>query len=244
MLPNENDDALENDAADAEGVDDAALSNEADGAAADAGAVDSSDDAAATAVDESAAADEPVASTPEAPASEGAPDTDEPDTNEPDTNEMNETTSEEEARIRQELGVGNAKIEVNQQVIDDLLQGAVVGYERIFDDTVLGGGGRGARDFGIGLPGDADATPVQENLSLLRDVHMNVKVELGRGHMYLKDILRLGQGSVVELERLAGDPLDIYVNDKVIARGEVLVLNENFCIRITEIFNPADVLKE
>ncbi|MEM7168413.1 MAG: flagellar motor switch protein FliN [Planctomycetota bacterium] len=149
----------------------------------------------------------------------------------------------EETEIRQELGIGNAKIEVNQQVIDELLQGAVVGYERIFDDTVLGGGGL-ARDYGIGLPGNADATPVQENLSLLRDVHMNVKVELGRGHMYLKDILRLGQGSVVELERLAGDPLDIYVNDKVIARGEVLVLNENFCIRITEIFNPADVLKE
>ena len=69
-------------------------------------------------------------------------------------------------------------------------------------------------------------------LELLKDVHMKVKVELGRGRMYLKDILRLGQGSVVELERLAGDPLDIYVNEKVIARGEGLVLNENFCIRI------------
>ena len=69
------------------------------------------------------------------------------------------------------------------------------------------------------------------------------EVELGRGRMYLKDILRLGQGSVVELERLAGDPLDIYVNDKVIARGEVLVLNENFCIRITEICNPEEMLK-
>ena len=62
--------------------------------------------------------------------------------------------------------------------------------------------------------------------------------------MYLKDILRLAQGSVVELERLAGDPLDIYVNEKVIARGEVLVLNENFCIRITEIFSPAEVLAQ
>ncbi len=162
-----------------------------------------------------------------------------------DSGEPMELNNEDEAQIRQELGIGAAKIEVNQQVIDDLLQGAVVGYERIFEDTVLGANGGGlARDYGIGLPGNADATPVQENLNLLRDVHMHVKVELGRGHMYLKDILRLGQGSVVELERLAGDPLDIYVNERVIARGEVLVLNENFCIRITEIFNPADVLKE
>ena len=86
--------------------------------------------------------------------------------------------------------------------------------------------------------------PVDENLGLLRDVHMKVKVELGRGRMYLKDILRLGQGSVVELEKLAGDPLDIYVNEKVIARGEVLVLNENFCIRITEICTPAELISK
>ena len=77
----------------------------------------------------------------------------------------------------------------------------------------------------------------QVDLSLLMDIPLQVTVELGRARMTIDSLLRLVQGSVVELERLAGDPLDIYVNEKVIARGEVLVLNENFCIRITEIYN-------
>ena len=79
-------------------------------------------------------------------------------------------------------------------------------------------------------------------LDLLRDVSLKVKVELGRGKMLLKDILRLCRGSVVELEKLAGDPLDIYANERLIARGEVLIMNENFCIRITEILSTEDCL--
>jgi flagellar motor switch protein FliN/FliY len=56
--------------------------------------------------------------------------------------------------------------------------------------------------------------------------------------MYIEDILKLGKDAVVELDKLAGDPLDILVNDKLVAQGEVLVLNENFCIRITRIVSP------
>lgn len=83
----------------------------------------------------------------------------------------------------------------------------------------------------------------QTQINLLKDVSVKVRVELGRGKMYFKDILRLTNGSVVELNKLAGDPLDIYVNERLIAKGEVLVLNENFCIRITEIFSPEEVLR-
>jgi flagellar motor switch protein FliN/FliY len=66
-------------------------------------------------------------------------------------------------------------------------------------------------------------------------VTLRVKIELGRTQMYVEDVLRLNTNSVVELDKAAGDPVDIYVNDRYVARGEVLVLNENFCVRISEI---------
>ena len=72
-------------------------------------------------------------------------------------------------------------------------------------------------------------------IDLLGDVDLNVTIELGRTEMLVEDVLRLGNGSVVELDKLAGDPVDVYVNGRHIARGEVLVLNDNFCIRISEI---------
>jgi flagellar motor switch protein FliN/FliY len=72
-------------------------------------------------------------------------------------------------------------------------------------------------------------------LELLRDVQLDLKIELGRTHMYLEDVLRLKQGVVVTLDKLAGDPVDIYANGRLIARGEVLVLNDNFCVRVAEL---------
>jgi flagellar motor switch protein FliN/FliY len=73
------------------------------------------------------------------------------------------------------------------------------------------------------------------SIDLLRDVELNVKIELGRSRMLVEDVLKLGEGSVVELDKLAGDPVDVFVNDRLIARGEVLVLNDNFCVRVNEI---------
>ncbi len=73
------------------------------------------------------------------------------------------------------------------------------------------------------------------HLGLLDDVALRVKVELGRTQMYVEDVLRLNTASVVELDKAAGDPVDIFVNDRHVARGEVLVLNDNFCVRISEI---------
>jgi flagellar motor switch protein FliN/FliY len=72
-------------------------------------------------------------------------------------------------------------------------------------------------------------------IEMLNDVDLDVVIELGRSRMLVEDVLKLGTGSVVELDKLAGDPVDVYVNDRLVARGEVLVLNDNFCIRISEI---------
>lgn len=81
----------------------------------------------------------------------------------------------------------------------------------------------------------------RSDLELLSDVHMNVRIELGRTRMFVEDVLRLGDGAVVELDKLAGDPVDVYVNDRKVARGEVLVLNDNFCVRISEILDLREV---
>jgi flagellar motor switch protein FliN/FliY len=81
----------------------------------------------------------------------------------------------------------------------------------------------------------APASTTAATLDLIRDVELNLKIELGRTHMYLEDVLKLRKGSVVPLDKLAGDPVDIYVNGRLIARGEVLVLNDNFAVRVAEL---------
>ncbi len=84
--------------------------------------------------------------------------------------------------------------------------------------------------------GDAKPAPAEQRaIDLLSDVNLNVKIELGRTRMLVEDVLRLAEGCVVELDKLAGDPVDIYVNERHVARGEVLVLNDNFCVRVSEI---------
>lgn len=85
--------------------------------------------------------------------------------------------------------------------------------------------------------GDGGGSGDRSDLDLLSDVQMNVRIELGRTRMFVEDVLRLGDGAVVELDKLAGDPVDVYVNDRKVARGEVLVLNDNFCVRISEILD-------
>lgn len=83
------------------------------------------------------------------------------------------------------------------------------------------------------------AAPSEEiaTLDLIRDVELDLRIELGRTHMHLEDILKLRKGSVVPLDKLAGDPVDVYVNGRLIARGEVLVLNDNFCVRVAELLS-------
>jgi flagellar motor switch protein FliN/FliY len=85
-------------------------------------------------------------------------------------------------------------------------------------------------DFSGAPPSAEGAT-----LELIRDVELDVRIELGRANMHLEEVLKLHKGSVVPLDKLAGDPVDVYVNGRLIARGEVLVLNDNFCVRIAEL---------
>lgn len=85
----------------------------------------------------------------------------------------------------------------------------------------------------------ADLPTEARGIDLLGDVSLNVKIELGRTRMLVEDVLRLSAGAVVELDKLAGDPVDVYVNDRPVARGEVLVLNDNFCVRINEILTDS-----
>jgi len=95
-----------------------------------------------------------------------------------------------------------------------------------------------ALDFPDLVPEEAAGADSSGALSLLNDVQLHVKIELGRTKMYVEDVLSLNENSVVELDKAAGDPVDIYVNDRHIARGEVLVLNDSFCVRISEIIHP------
>lgn len=94
----------------------------------------------------------------------------------------------------------------------------------------------------LGTASGASNTP---NLNLLMDVQMSVTVELGRTKMYIKDILGLGEGSIIELDKLAGEPVDLLVNGKLIAKGEVVVvvIDENFGVRVTDIVSPIDRIK-
>jgi flagellar motor switch protein FliN/FliY len=86
----------------------------------------------------------------------------------------------------------------------------------------------------------APASTERASLELLRDVELDLRIELGRTHMYLEDVLQLRRGSVVPLDKLAGDPVDVYVNGRLVARGEVLVLNDNFCVRIAQLVTGDD----
>jgi flagellar motor switch protein FliN/FliY len=81
------------------------------------------------------------------------------------------------------------------------------------------------------------------NIDLLMDVKMPIAIELGRTEMPISEILTLGPGSVVELDKLAGEPVDLLVNGKIVARGEVVVVDENFGVRITMLMSPQERLK-
>lgn len=90
-------------------------------------------------------------------------------------------------------------------------------------------------EISAAVGGQADPHDPDRGIDLLGDVDLDVSIELGRTEMLVEDVLKLQSGSVVELDKLAGDPVDVYVNGRLVARGEVLVLNDNFCIRVSEI---------
>ena len=83
-----------------------------------------------------------------------------------------------------------------------------------------------------------------QSLDFILDIPLKVTVELGRTRMLIRDILQLSQGSVVELAKFAGEPLEVLVNDKLVARGEVVVVNEKFGIRLTDIISPVERIEQ
>jgi flagellar motor switch protein FliN/FliY len=78
------------------------------------------------------------------------------------------------------------------------------------------------------------------DIDFILDIPLTLTVELGKSRMLISDLLQLGQGSIVELSKIAGEPMEVYVNQRLIARGEVVVVNEKFGVRLTDIISPAE----
>ena len=103
-----------------------------------------------------------------------------------------------------------------------------------------------AEGKGAGPEGDKSSGVAKEvsNLDFILDIPLEISVELGRTRLLISELLQLGQGSVIELNKLSGEPLEIFVNQRLIARGEVVVVNEKFGIKMTDILNPIDRVKQ
>lgn len=148
-----------------------------------------------------------------------------------------------------EAGAGEAKLDSAGRPFDDAaaMMEAAIAEEKAAAADGDAAPGQPAPQGSAPLPENAVAldlpdfnrtaadAPDDKSIDLLNDVDLNVKIELGRTSMVVEEVLKLGEGSVVELDKLAGDPVDVLVNDRLVARGEVLVLNDNFCVRISEI---------
>jgi len=178
------------------------------------------------------AANKPDPTPADAPASQGedqaAPATDTP-----------ESPSDQTAE-----GSADASEEQDQSSMEGAASAALAAAEEAAAAARSAQGGSQSGDTsGEGVGGAFQPPPVESESSgagasgidLLSDVNLDVKIELGRTRMYVEDVLRLAEGAVVELDKLAGDPVDVYVNDRHVARGEVLILNDSFCIRVNEV---------
>lgn len=89
-----------------------------------------------------------------------------------------------------------------------------------------------------------DSQEEVRNLEFLMDVPLQVSVEVGRARLLIKDLLQMREGYVVELEKLAGEPLDVYVNSRLIARGEAVLVNDKFGLRLTDVVSPSERLEK
>lgn len=144
-------------------------------------------------------------------------------------------------------------MQAQQQGMGGMAQG---GYQQqpMYQQSMMGGqqqpGGYASPMMGMAAP---NVQPVQfanlnmgrggqesGNIGLIMDVYMELTVELGRTKKLIKDILGIGEGTIIELDKLAGEPVDILVNHKLIAKGEVVVIDENFGVRVTEIVSPME----
>jgi len=100
------------------------------------------------------------------------------------------------------------------------------------------------RQPAFGELSDDNGTAGARDINFLLDIPLVVMIEIGRTKMLIRDLLQLGQGSVVELDKMVGEPMEVFVNGKLIARGEVVVINEKFGIRLTDIISPSERIQQ
>lgn len=122
---------------------------------------------------------------------------------------------------------------------DDILNQFNIDPNQLQDDQIFGG----VADFPEFDESSTRSPMSNDKLDFLKDLQLNVYIELGRTQMQIKDILELERGYVIELDKLASEPVDIFVNNKKIAEGEVVVIDKHFGIRITNLVDAADRLK-
>jgi flagellar motor switch protein FliN/FliY len=92
--------------------------------------------------------------------------------------------------------------------------------------------------------GAASQHPDLKNIDFLLDIPLNISVEVGRSKILIKDLMQMREGYVIELDKLAGEPLDLYVNSRLIARGEAVLVNEKFGLRLIDVVSPAERLEK
>ncbi|HHL40480.1 MAG TPA: flagellar motor switch protein FliN [Deltaproteobacteria bacterium] len=142
-----------------------------------------------------------------------------------------------------------AVAEENSQSLDDMW-GAALAEQQAADSS-----GSGEKTV-LNPKAAVDAQPAEfksladsstgsvANMELIMDIPVTVTVELGRSRIVINDLLQLGQGSVLEIDKIAGEPMEVLVNGKLIARGEVVVVNEKFGVRLTDIVSPMERIKQ
>ena len=120
---------------------------------------------------------------------------------------------------------------------DEILSQAAVGEGE--DDPEVSGNDGGSSGSAASV-GKTSLKPGDMDINFLLDVNLSIMVEVGRTHMLIEDLLRLEENSIVELDSMVGQPLNIRANEKLVARGEIVVINEKFAVRITDIISPDD----
>jgi flagellar motor switch protein FliN/FliY len=129
----------------------------------------------------------------------------------------------------------------NQEDMADAWAAAL--EEQGTEEGAAGGGEPQAAEFD-NLEDTAQPLPDEANLDVILDIPVTISMEIGRTHISIRNLLQLNQGSVVELDRLAGEPMDVLVNGTLVAHGEVVVVNEKFGIRLTDVISPAERVKK
>jgi flagellar motor switch protein FliN/FliY len=155
--------------------------------------------------------------------------TQQPESEQPAVAEANETAPAEDDSASQT----SAEAPLGTDDIEKLLDQASESLEQAAGEGVSPSGE--ARPYSLSDLSPSPDPAERQPIDLLGEVEMDLRIELGRTQMRLEEVLQLRGGSVVALDKLAGDPVDVFVNGRLIARGEVLVMNDNFCIRVTEL---------